>query len=207
MNEFKSILKNATTEMVEKKSRFISNVKPVVTELEAMEFINKISKTHKDATHNVYAYVIHNNVEIQKASDDGEPQGTAGIPVLEVIKKEGLTNVCIVVTRYFGGILLGAGGLIRAYSACARSGIIEANICTMALYKRIAIKISYSYLGKVQNIVNSIGNTIINTEYTEFVKLYIKVKFDKLDETQKNVMECTNGENEIEYLDSFYDVS
>lgn len=206
MNEFKSIFKEATTELIERKSRFISNVKPVNTESEALDFIKKVNTIHKDANHNVYAYVINNNVGIERASDDGEPQGTAGIPVLEVIKREHLTNICVVVTRYFGGILLGAGGLIRAYSASAKNGIVEAQICTMALYSRISVKISYPYLGKIQNILNSSENTIINTQYTDYVKLYIKVKADNLDNVINTLKEYTNGESEIECLNNFYDI-
>jgi len=207
MNEFKSVLKEATTELIEKKSRFISNVKPVNTESEALDFIKKVNNIHKDANHNVYAYVINSNVGIERASDDGEPQGTAGIPVLEVIKREHLTNICVVVTRYFGGILLGAGGLIRAYSASARNGIVEAQICTMALYSRISVKISYPYLGKIQNMVNSSENTIINVQYTEYVKLYIKVKANNLDNVINTLKEYTNGESEIECLGNFYDIT
>lgn len=206
MNEYRSVLNEASGEITEKKSRFICSVKPVNTEHEAMEFIKKISDAYRDATHNVFAYVVMDGVEVQRASDDGEPQGTAGIPVLEVIKKEGLKNVCVVVTRYFGGILLGAGGLIRAYSAAAKKGIYESGICTKALYRKLSVKISYPYLGKVQNIISSLGNDIMTIEYTQLVTIYIKVMHDKVDATVREITDVTGGEAEINSLESFYDV-
>lgn len=205
MFEYKSVKKEAVYEMVEKKSRFICSVKPVYTENEALEFIKKISDIHKNATHNVFAYVVEEKIE--RASDDGEPQGTAGIPVLEVVKKEGLKNICVVVTRYFGGILLGAGGLIRAYSSSAKKGISQAEICTMALYNKLSVKISYTYLGKVQNVITNLGNTIMNIEYTDMVKLYVKVKYDNIDRFTKEIVNITNGEAEIESIERFYDIS
>jgi len=206
MKEYKTVLNEASAELVEKRSRFICSVKPVDTESDALCFIRTISENYKEASHNVYAYVIAGNVEIKRASDDGEPQGTAGIPVLEVIVRENLTNVCVVVTRYFGGTLLGAGGLIRAYSAAARIGIIESKICTKALYGIIDVNISYSQMGKVQNIMVSMGNNIINTEYSEIVKLLIKVKHDRIDYTISALKELTCGEVKIELVKKYYDV-
>lgn len=206
MKEYKTVLKEASIELVERKSRFICNVSPVKSEFEALDFIKKISETYKDATHNVFAYIAADEVEIQRASDDGEPQGTAGIPVLEVLKKEELTNTCVVVTRYFGGILLGAGGLIRAYSAAARSGVTAAEICRMGPYTRIMVKVNYTQLGKIQNSMASVGNNIINIEYTEFVRLNIKVKQAYVDKTVKTITELTCGEAEIILAGNFYDV-
>lgn len=207
MDSYKSIMKQATSELIERKSRFICNVSPVNTEEEAVGFVKKISGMHKDATHNVFAYIVSGAVETQKASDDGEPQGTAGIPVLEVIKREGLINVCVVVTRYFGGILLGAGGLIRAYSSAARNGLIEGRIVTMARFTNLSITIGYPLLGKVQNIVTSIGNTIVNIEYTELVKIYVKCRFEMLERTVKLVRDAANGQVLIENIKNYYDVS
>lgn len=205
MNQYRSIFKEAEFELVEKKSKFISSVRPVKSEDEACEFIKKVSSFHRDASHNVFAYIISGPVEIQKASDDGEPQGTAGIPVLEVIKREGLTNVCIIVTRYFGGILLGAGGLIRAYSSAARGGLTAGSICTMSLYTIFSIIINYTALGRVQNIVTALGNTITSIEYTEFVKIFVKSRFDIIETSIKKVMEATNGDAVIEKLENCYD--
>lgn len=207
MEQFKSIKKEAAVELVEKKSRFICSTSPVSNEDEAMEFIRKISSRYRDASHNVYAYVISGPVEIQKASDDGEPQGTGGIPVLEVIKREDLTNVCVIVTRYFGGILLGSGGLIRAYSTAARNGISESGKCLMSLFTTFSAEISYSQLGKVQNAVTNMGNTISRVEYLENVKMIIKSRFDILDSTIKCINEITNGEAKVERLEDAFDIS
>lgn len=206
MNEYLSIAKEASAELIEKKSRFICSVKPVKTEKEALEFINRISALHKDANHNVFAYVVMEKIEVVKASDDGEPQGTAGMPVLEVIKREGLKNVCVVVTRYFGGILLGAGGLIRAYSASAKQGIDESGICTMCLYKRLSIKTDYTFLGKLQNIITDIGNNITNIEYTELVVIYANVRYDRVEHTVNSILEYTNGMSEIKQVEEFYGI-
>lgn len=207
MNQYLSIRGEAAYEMTEKKSRFICSVKPVSSEEEALAFIRQVSKSHKDANHNVFAYVVMSNYEIMKASDDGEPQGTAGIPVLEVIKKSKLTNICVVVTRYFGGTLLGAGGLIRAYSASAKLGIEKAGICSMSLFKKIKVITEYSYLGKLQNTLTYAGCIIINIEYTECITLNLKVRFDKIDITVKSINEITNGSAKIEMHDEFYDIN
>ena len=206
MNEYSTVLGEAKKEFIEKKSRFICSVKPVYNEQQAVDFIKKISGFHKSASHNVFAYIISGDVENQRASDDGEPQGTAGIPVLEVIKREGLTNVCVVVTRYFGGILLGAGGLIRSYSTCAKLGLYEAKICRMILYNKIGIVINYNQLGRLQSSMASLGNTIVNIDYTDFVKIYLKIKYNKIEYTVKMITELTNGEANIEYLEKFYDI-
>jgi len=206
MKEYCTVLKEACVEQIEKKSKFICHVKPVNSESEALEFIKKISDTFKDAKHNVFAYIINDGAQIQRASDDGEPQGTAGIPVLEVLKREGLSNICVVVTRYFGGILLGAAGLIRAYSSSAKAGINAAQKCKMSLFHKIAIKTSYSNLGKVQNSILNMGHNIIHIEYFEFVKLYVRVKSQFLDNTINTIKELTNGEAEIECLEKYYDV-
>lgn len=204
MNQFRSILKEAKFELVEKKSKFIGSVCPVKSENEALEFIKKVGSIHRDASHNVFAYIISGPTEIQKASDDGEPQGTAGIPVLEVIKRERLTNVCIVVTRYFGGILLGAGGLIRAYSSAARGGLEAGSICTMSLFTVFSVFINYPALGKVQNIVTTLGNTILNIEYTESVKIFVKSKYDMVENTISKIIESTNGEAVIKRIENLY---
>lgn len=206
MKVYKTVLNEASAEMIEKKSRFICYVSPVNDEPEALEFVKKISDMNRDATHNVFAYVIAGNVEIQRASDDGEPQGTAGIPVLEVIKKENLVNVCAVVTRYFGGILLGAGGLIRAYSQSAREGLKAAQICTMGPYTKLKVKVNYTSLGKIQNSMNHMGNNIINTEYSDSVTIFIRVKLSKVESTIKAITEMTYGSAEIDQLDKYYDV-
>lgn len=207
MEVYRTVLKNDTFETIEKKSRFICSVGRAADENEAMKFIEFVSSMYKDATHNVYAYRIKSNVEIERASDDGEPQGTAGIPVLEVLKRERLENICVVVTRYFGGILLGAGGLIRAYSNAVREGILNAGICTMAPYFKICVKIDYTYLGKIQNAMAAMGNTVIDSNYTEVVDLVIKVRADRLQKTEKSITEIIRHQPDMQCIESFYDIS
>jgi uncharacterized YigZ family protein len=207
MKEYNTVLKEACSEQVERKSRFICSVRPVNSECEALDFIKKISEKYKDATHNVFAYIVDDKVQIMRASDDGEPQGTAGVPVLEVIKKENLTNVCVIVTRYFGGILLGAAGLIRAYSSAAKAGLLAAQKCRMAIFSKLAVEISYGQMGKLQNSMASMGNNITNIEYTENVKMYIKVKHDKVENTVNTIKEITYGNALVECIENYYDVS
>ena len=143
MNEYKTVEIENCDEFVEKKSRFIGYVKPVRTQQEAVDFISSIKSKHWDATHNVYAYVLREN-NIQRYSDDGEPSGTAGVPVLDVLKKEGLTDVCCVVTRYFGGILLGGGGLVRAYSHSAKIAVDAAGVAEMCSWSECKIQSDYT---------------------------------------------------------------
>ena len=151
MKTYKTLHSFGSDEYIVEKSTFIGYAKPIKSEEEAVEFINEIKKKHKDATHNVWAYTVGETMNIQRYSDDGEPQGTAGIPTLEVIKKEDLRDVVVVVTRYFGGIKLGAGGLVRAYTKGAKVGIEAAQIIEKVKYKEVGITIDYNQIGKVQN--------------------------------------------------------
>ncbi len=151
MKELYTTLANdAEAEIVEKRSRFIATVKPVASEAEALEFLNTLRQKYWNATHNVYAYIIEEN-QMMRYSDDGEPGGTAGLPVLDILKKEGLTNLIVVVTRYFGGILLGTGGLVHAYSKAAKAGIEAAGLVDMILCRAVTIECDYTLLGKLQN--------------------------------------------------------
>lgn len=188
---YKTVEKSASDEYVEKKSRFIGYAKPVNNEDEAVNFINEIKAKHRDATHNVYAYVVREN-NIQRYSDDGEPSGTAGVPVLEVIKKEGLTDVVLVVTRYFGGTMLGAGGLVRAYSHSAKLGIVAANIVEMIYSIIFEVVIEYSLLGIVQYEISNFA-TVLNIDYSAVVTLMLCVEKDKSDELQKKIINATNA--------------
>lgn len=189
----------------EKKSIFISNIKRVYSEEEAKEFIQNIKTKYKDARHNVYAYVIGEKTEIQRYSDDGEPQGTAGIPMLEVIKKSGITDVVIVVTRYFGGILLGTGGLARAYSKGASSAIKEGKIVLKVKGKALYITVNYDLLGKLQYLCEKKMWHIENLEYTDKVKLMIYFEIDALEEAKKTFIETTSGNCQfIEGEDTYY---
>lgn len=185
---------------IERKSRFISYAMPVTTEEEAIQFLNTIRKKHYDATHNCYAYILGENGEIQRSSDGGEPAGTAGIPILEIIRKEGLTNTIVVVTRYFGGILLGAGGLIRAYAEGAKCAISAAGVIEVKAFSIFAIHIDYSYLGKIQHEAVKKQYIIQDIEYTDIVKITLLISPEHKDSLVKDINNWTNGNVLIEYI-------
>ena len=201
--EYKTVAKEAAGELIEKRSRFIASVKPVQTEEEALEFLETIKKKYWDARHNVYAYIIEEN-NIQRYSDDGEPAGTAGVPVLDMIKKEGLSNLIVVVTRYFGGILLGTGGLVHAYSKSAKIGVEAAEPIQMVLCRDIKISCDYSLLGKVQNEVLGQGFKISDTEYGENVSVSVLVPFEEADRFESALIDATNGRATIEKGETGY---
>lgn len=192
MNYF-TIKDEARDEFEEKKSAFICNIKRVYGEEEARTFINKIKSENREATHNVYAYIIGANKGIQRYSDDGEPQGTAGIPVLEVLKKNDITDVVVVVTRYFGGTLLGAGGLVRAYSKGASIAIKKGGIVEKVKGLALSITIDYDLLGKVQYLCNDKDWYIEDIEYFEKVKLKLLCEASIIDNIEKEVTEVTSG--------------
>lgn len=152
MIQYKTVAKQAEAEQIIEKSRFIAYVKPVETKEEADAFISEIKTMHKSATHNVPAFVIGDQFQLQWASDDGEPQGTSGAPMVQMLVKEGITNVVIVVTRYFGGIKLGTGGLVRAYTSSAKLGLEAAGICEVKEMAVMQYKVDYSFLSKIQNM-------------------------------------------------------
>ena len=191
--EYKTLHNYGENEIIIEKSKFIAYSMPINTEEEAVQFIEKIKAKHKDATHNVPAYVVGYNNEVQRYSDDGEPSGTAGIPVLEVIKKEDLRNVAIVVTRYFGGIKLGAGGLVRAYTAGAKLGIEAGRIIVKRYYQTIKIQIDYNLLGKIQNDIIQSGYLIKEILYTETVDIFIYVPYKEKDIFKAKAIEWTNA--------------
>ncbi|WP_346898058.1 YigZ family protein [Clostridium sp. UBA7503] len=196
---------SATSEFQEKKSTFIGYIKRVNTEEEAKSFVNEIKSMHKEATHNVYAYIVGENKGIQRYSDDGEPQGTAGIPVLEVIKKNDLTDVVVVVTRYFGGILLGGGGLIRAYSKGASSAIEEAGIVEKVKGLKLRFTLEYDLLGKIQYLCGTNNWHIEDTIYTDKVELSLFTEVKNKETIIAAFVEATSGkvticEEDEEYL-------
>lgn len=168
---YRTLSKLGEAEIVIKKSRFIGWAKPVTSEEEAIEFIEQIKKQHWSANHNCSAYIIGERDEIQKQSDDGEPSGTAGKPILEVIKHQGLKNVVVVVTRYFGGIMLGAGGLIRAYTDGAVAGIAAAEPIHQVLHQEVHIEVDYTWLGKVENELRNRSMMMGETQFTDKVTL------------------------------------
>lgn len=206
--QYQTVEQEISCEYIEKKSRFIAYVKPVSTEEEATAFISAIKSKHWDARHNVYAYCVGLGAEcIQRFSDDGEPQGTAGMPVLDVIRKQQLTNVVVVVTRYFGGVLLGASGLVRAYSKSASMGIEEAGILKLQLCQVVKVTVDYSSLGRMQRELPARGFVIRNIEFDQNVSLFVLVAKEKtepgapdsaLAKFEALITELTNGTGETE---------
>lgn len=191
--EYVTILELGTGEIIEKKSRFIGYVRHVETEEEANEFVTEIKKKHYDARHNCYAYVIGEEQEVLRFSDDGEPGGTAGKPILEVIIGEGLKNVCIVVTRYFGGTLLGTGGLVRAYTEAAKACVAATEIVCKRMVVPMDITTNYTDLGKVQYILGNNGIDIKDSIYEDNVTLQVEVYIDHVDYIEKEVTEATSA--------------
>lgn len=198
VTEYKTILNTATTEFEEKKSRFITNIRPISTEEAAIEYINEIRSKHWNASHNVYAYSLHGETLVQRFSDDGEPSGTAGIPVLEVIRRTGVQNLVIVVTRYFGGTLLGASGLIRAYSHGASLGIEAAGIITRKSCTNVNIMLEYTLFGKLQNMFMTNNNIIKDIQYGQDVELTVLIEEGGEEALIKDIIENTNGRAIIE---------
>ncbi len=200
---YRTVLKHAQEEMIERKSRFIATVKPVTTEQEAIDFINECRANYRDATHNVYAYVVQEN-NISRYSDDGEPSGTAGVPVLEVINKEHLTDIAIVVTRYFGGTLLGAGGLVRAYGKSAKLGVDKASITEKIYCYKLKMNTTYDMLGKVRYMIETGDYILGEIEYTDFVTVTAYVKYDLLERFLKELEETTNAQVTAETCGEMY---
>lgn len=193
---YKTVSDVAQTVYIDKKSKFIANVKPVETEEDALEFLAQIKKQYSDASHNVYAYIIDEN-NITRYSDDGEPGGTAGMPVLDTIRKEGLVDVIVVVTRYFGGTLLGTGGLVRAYTASAKSGLTEAGIVTMTLCNTVEIKADYTLVGRIQYKISSENYILEDTAYGDYVTFKICCRIGDTERFLEDMVDLTDGR--IEY--------
>jgi uncharacterized YigZ family protein len=202
--EYKTILNSATSEFEEKKSRFIANVKPVSDENDALEFINSLRSKYWNATHNVYAYCIDNGTIIQRYSDDGEPSGTAGMPVLEVIKRMGIQNAVVVVTRYFGGTLLGAAGLIRAYSKSAALGLEAAEEVTRKLCIAVNIVVEYTLFGKLQNMLMTNNNIIKDIQYSQDVELCVLIEAGREEGLIADIIDNTNGRAIVDIGDKAY---
>ncbi|MGF2617955.1 YigZ family protein [Rossellomorea vietnamensis] len=179
------------------RSRFIAHIKRAESEEEAQEFINTIKKDHSNANHNCSAYMIGEHNLIQKANDDGEPSGTAGVPMLEVLKKRDLKDTVVVVTRYFGGIKLGAGGLIRAYGKAVSEGLNAVGIVERTLMRVMKTKIDYTLLGKVENEVRSSKYPLKEIHYLDTVEIETYVEEDKKEEFVEWMTELTNGQGEI----------
>lgn len=191
--EYRILHEGGEGEIVEKKSRFITTVMPVSSEEEAIEFIEKMKKKYWNATHNCFAYVIGEHHEVQRCSDDGEPSGTAGKPMLDVLLGEDIHNIVVVVTRYFGGTLLGTGGLVRAYSSAVKAGLASSVIITKTAGIKLRIGTDYTGLGKIQYILNERSIPTMNTEYTDKVEIDVVIPMPKVKQVKEALIEGTNG--------------
>lgn len=207
MELYKTVRSQAEATNVIEKSRFIAHVKPVSSKEEADAFISEIKGKYKDATHNVPAMVIGDKFQIQWASDDGEPQGTSGAPMVQMLVKEGITNVAIVVTRYFGGIKLGTGGLVRAYTGSAKLGLEEAGICSVREVCSMDVKADYTYLSKLQNMAadtliedddpSTVPFVIKDIQYTDKIVMTMLTFPEKQEELAVLLANITSGSAEI----------
>lgn len=186
-------------EYEDRKSVFIGMAMPVSCEADAIAFIESVKKRYPDARHHVYAYVLREN-STMRFTDDREPQGTAGMPVLDIIRKNGCTDVCIVVTRYFGGTLLGTGGLVRAYTSAALGALEAAEIIRYDIYTGLEIAVSYSDYGKITSILSEIGFRTESTEYDVGVRVGGSIVKSELDRLKNALVEATAGRVEIEII-------
>lgn len=201
--DYKTVLENASDEFVEKRSRFIGYCKPVKTEQEAIEFINEKRSEHWNATHNVYAYSLREG-NIKRYSDDGEPSGTAGMPVLDVIVKNEIFDVVVVVTRYFGGVLLGTGGLVRAYSHGSKIAVEAAKPVIMQNCLVCEARCAYNQYGKVSSLIIGVGAAVDDTVYESDVLVKFHIKPDLLGTLNKKLADATSGGVTVEQKDEQY---
>ncbi len=203
MDEYITVKKRSRTEITEKRSRFIASVVPIKTEDEATAFLNEIKKEYSDARHNVYAYSLREN-NTARYSDDGEPPQTAGLPIMDLIKKTGLTDVLVVVTRYFGGILLGTGGLVHAYTKAAKEGLILSEPVKMVRSREVVIKCDYTLLGKIQSFVTLGGYTCSEPEYSDSVKISVFVPENEVENFKNSIVDLCFARAEITFKDIKY---
>lgn len=200
---YKTVLKESESLIVEKKSKFISSVFPVDNEPDAIAYLNSVKSKYPDATHHVYAYIIDEN-NIFRYSDDGEPSGTAGMPVLDTIRKEGIVDVLVVVTRYFGGTLLGTGGLVHAYGASAKEGLNKSEIITRCLCNIVSVTVDYTLSGKIQYKIASENYILEDTVYDERVTFFICCMPDTTEKFINEITDLTNGKAVCEVTDNKY---
>lgn len=204
LKNYKTVKGYGEKEIIISKSRFIAYVERAETEDEALNFIDKIKKMHMNATHNCSCYMVGEHDQIQKANDDGEPSGTAGVPMLEVLKKQGLKDTVVVVTRYFGGIKLGGGGLIRAYGKATTEGISAAQVVERKLHLQIKISIDYIWLGKVENEIRSSHYLLNDIRYADKVDIFVHVLSDEEEIFKNWITEITNGQAMVDMVDQTY---
>lgn len=196
---FRTVANKAEASFTEKKSDFIGYIAPAANEEEALAFIDKIRTMHRKATHNCYAYILRNN-NISRHSDDGEPSGTAGVPIYEIIRKEGLTDVCIVVTRYFGGIMLGAGGLVRAYSKGAKLAVDAAEIKNMCRADRLLLTMDYTFYGKIGAALAEADCRTESEDFSDKVALTLYVREENTQPLTDKLIDICNGKINVERL-------
>lgn len=195
----KCVYSGGEGEIIEKKSRFIATVRPVASEEEAVAFIAEMKKKYWDAKHNCSAFVLGERQEISRCSDDGEPAQTAGRPMLDVLLREDIHNVAVVVTRYFGGVLLGTGGLVRAYQKATQEGLAASTIIDKREGIQLTVGTDYNGLGKLQYMIAQKNLTLIDTIYTEKVELQLMVPIENKEEVEKEIIEVTNGTAHISW--------
>lgn len=207
VEEYRVLLEGGEGEIVEKKSRFIATIRKCETEEEAVAFIEEMKKKYWDARHNCSAFVIGSRGELTRCSDDGEPSGTAGRPMLEVLLGEGIRNIAVVVTRYFGGTLLGTGGLVRAYTQAVKEGLLGCKFGRMRYGCEIEVGTDYNGIGKIQYLLGQRGIEPVESQYTESVTLRLLVPVGDVEALEKEMIEVTNGKvnftktNERYYID------
>lgn len=198
MDNIKIVYEGGKNEIIEKKSRFIGEVWPITTEEDAIKIIEATKKKYWDARHNCSAFVIGENNEVQRYSDDGEPQGTAGKPMLSVLLNEGVHDCLVIVTRYFGGVLLGTGGLVRAYQKATQEALLNARIIEKQKGASYKVTTDYNGIGKLQYIAAQNGITIMETEYLDKVIAHCLLKIEDFNAFEKKMVEATNGKVVIE---------
>ena len=204
LSKYRTVYIGEEAEIIEKKSRFIATVKPVKSEEEAIAFIEGLKKKYWNATHNCFAYVIGERFQTQRCSDDGEPSGTAGRPMLDVLLGEEIHDTAVVVTRYFGGTLLGTGGLVRAYQSATKAGLEASTVITKMHGQKLCVVTDYTGLGKIQYILGQRGLTILNSEYTDQVALEVLLPEEEIKPVMAEITEGTNGQAKMELLEECY---
>lgn len=202
--QYRMLSKGAQAELVEKKSRFIATICPVSSEEEAVAFIEEMKKKYYDARHNCSAFVIGSKGELTRSSDDGEPSGTAGRPMLEVLTGSGIRNIAVVVTRYFGGVLLGTGGLVRAYSGAVKMALEQCETITRRYGVQMLIKTDYNGVGKIQYLLGSKDVVIQDSVYAADVQMTVLVPIEEYDRLCKELVETTNGRVGLEEVEKLY---
>lgn len=204
LERYKTVYRGKEGEIIEKKSRFIATVRLVETEEEALAFIEEMKKKYWNATHNCYAYVIGERRECVRCSDDGEPSGTAGKPMLDVLLGEEMYNTAVVVTRYFGGTLLGTGGLVRAYSKAVQEGLAQSDLIEKQYGNILEIGTDYNGVGKIQYLIGERKLPILESEYTDRVRFQVLLPVNETEKFQKELTEATNARATQEIVDTCY---